>query len=306
MIYVEYLNNLLKEEVNTKNKIVIFGQNVHAGSYLSGLTKGFDAKNGNILLNTQNSENSLVGFGFGLMLNNISSIYFMKQLDFLLLSIDQLVNTFNIIRLKKPKSSFTIFPITVDSGYEGPQSSLNNLDDFCSIAGIEAFSITNKLDSKYIIKNKLISPGFRIITTGQKLLKKNVIDLNIVHKNKNFFQYSKGRDLSIICFNQSLDYGLKLLRLLNKKGKSSSIFSINAHHDFDNKFILNDLNETKNVVIIDDTKSKNKLSDKFHLIINDQLNIKKCIFVKRKDKDINFSPNDDALKIDYDYLLNSF
>ena len=87
MIYVEYLNSLLKEEVNQKNKVVIFGQNVHAGSYLSGLTKGFDAKNGNILLNTQNSENSLVGFGFGLMLNNISSIYFMKQLDFLLLSI---------------------------------------------------------------------------------------------------------------------------------------------------------------------------------------------------------------------------
>ena len=66
MIYVEYLNNLLKEEVNQKNKVVIFGQNVHAGSYLSGLTKGFDTKNGNILLNTQNSENSLVGFGFGL------------------------------------------------------------------------------------------------------------------------------------------------------------------------------------------------------------------------------------------------
>ena len=306
MIYVEYLNSLLKEEVNQKNKVVIFGQNVHAGSYLSGLTKGFDAKNGNILLNTQNSENSLVGFGFGLMLNNISSIYFMKQLDFLLLSIDQLVNTFNILRLKKTKSSFTIFPITVDSGYEGPQSSLNNLDDFCSIAGIEAFSITNKSDSKYIIKNKLVSPGFRIITTGQKLLKKNVIDLKIIRKNKNFFQYSKGKDLSIICFNQSLDYGLVLLRLLKKKGKSASIFSINAHHDFDKKLILDDIKGTKNVIIIDDSKSKNKLSEKFNFIMNNELNLDKCFFVKRHDKDIKFSPNDDALKIDYNYLINSF
>ncbi len=306
MIYVEYLNNLLKEEVNKKKKVVIFGQNVHAGSYLSGLTKGFDAKNGNILLNTQNSENSLVGFGFGLMLNNISSIYFMKQLDFLLLSIDQLVNTFNILRQKKTKSSFTIFPITVDSGYEGPQSSLNNLDDFCSIAGIEAFSITNKSDSKYIIKNKLVSPGFRIITTGQKLLKKNVIDLKIIHKNKNYFQYSKGKDLSIICFNQSLDYGLVLLRLLKKKGKSVSFFSINAHHDFDKSFLLDDIKETKNVIIIDDSKSKNKLSEKFNFIMNYEVNLDKCIFVKRQDKDIKFSPNDDTLKIDYNYLINSF
>ena len=306
MIYVKYLNNLLKEEVNKKNKVVIFGQNVHAGSYLSGLTKGFDAKNGNILLNTQNSENSLVGLGFGLMLNNISSIYFMKQLDFLLLSIDQLVNTFNILRQKKTKSSFTIFPITVDSGYEGPQSSLNNLDDFCSIAGIEAFSITNKSDSKYIIKNKLVSPGFRIITTGQKLLKKNVVDLKTIHKNKNFFQYSKGKDLSIICFNQSLDYGLVLLRLLKEKGKSVSFFSINAHHDFDKKFLLDDIKETKNVIIIDDSKSKNKLSEKFNFIMNNEVNLDKCFFVKRQDKDIKFSPNDDALKIDYNHLINSF
>jgi DNA (cytosine-5)-methyltransferase 3A len=48
-------------------------------------------------INSTNAENSLGGFGFGLMINGASSVFFMKQLDFLLLGIDQLVNTYNII-----------------------------------------------------------------------------------------------------------------------------------------------------------------------------------------------------------------
>ena len=44
-------------------------------------------------INTQNSENSLIGFGFGLMLSKINSIYLVKQLDFVLLGLDHIVNT---------------------------------------------------------------------------------------------------------------------------------------------------------------------------------------------------------------------
>ena len=130
MKYVQYLNSLIKEQLSCQSDIVIFGQNIDAGSSLSGLTRGLSVKKG-IVINTQNSENLLVGAGFGLMLNSVSSVFFMKQMDFLLLGIDHLVNTYNIIRQVNPKASFTIFPITVDSGFEGPQSSLNNFDDFC-------------------------------------------------------------------------------------------------------------------------------------------------------------------------------
>ena len=161
MTFVEFLNNLIVKKINSQKKIVIYGQNINAGSCLSGLTKNINFNKQNLVINSQNSENSLAGFGFGLMLKGISSIFFMKQLDFLLLSIDQIVNTYNIIRMSEPSASFTIFPITVDSGFEGPQSSLNNLDDFCSIAGVEGFSVTNSVDATYR-HNYLSSPGFRI------------------------------------------------------------------------------------------------------------------------------------------------
>ena len=79
------------------------------------------------------SSSTLHTIIFGLMLNNVSSVFFMKQLDFLLLGIDHLVNTYNIIRSVKKylKSSFTIMPIIVDNGFQGPQSSFNNFGDIC-------------------------------------------------------------------------------------------------------------------------------------------------------------------------------
>ncbi|MDE2588107.1 MAG: hypothetical protein KGL95_00350, partial [Patescibacteria group bacterium] len=150
MKYIEFVNNLIKQEISKTENLVLFGQNINAGSCLGGLTKGLSVKNNSKIINSTNSENTLCGFGFGMMMNGISSIFFMKQLDFLLLGIDQLVNTYNVIRNLKLHNgtSFTIFPIVVDNGYQGPQSSLNNLADFCSIARIDGFTITNKWDAE--------------------------------------------------------------------------------------------------------------------------------------------------------------
>ena len=47
-----------------------------------------------------------------------------------MLGIDQIVNTYNLIRRRKLPSSFTIFNVVVDSGYEGPQSALINFHGY--------------------------------------------------------------------------------------------------------------------------------------------------------------------------------
>ena len=145
MNYIELVNNLLKEQVSKHERLVIFGQNISAGSCIGGMTRGLSIPKSGRIINSTNSENSLCGFGFGMMINEISSIFFMKQLDFLLLGVDHLVNTFNVIRNHKNNASFTIFPVVMDNGYQGLQSSSNNFADFCSIARIKGYSITNPM-----------------------------------------------------------------------------------------------------------------------------------------------------------------
>ena len=85
MKYIEFINNLIKQEVSGAENLVLFGQNISAGSCLGGLTRNLSVSNNSKIINSTNTENSLCGFGFGLMMNGVSSVFFMKQLDFLLL-----------------------------------------------------------------------------------------------------------------------------------------------------------------------------------------------------------------------------
>jgi pyruvate/2-oxoglutarate/acetoin dehydrogenase E1 component len=305
MKYVQYLNSLIKEQLGSQSDIVIYGQNIDAGSSLSGLTRGLSVKKG-LIINTQNSENLLVGAGFGLMLNNVSSVFFMKQMDFLLLGIDHLVNTYNIIRQSNPKASFTIFPVTVDSGFEGPQSSLNNFDDFCSIAGIDGYSFTNKNDAKVIISNHLVKPGFRILSTGQRLLRESTLELNILHQEASgkYFLYKKGSDATIVCFNQALQYGLELSNLMQEKSISSSLFSINFHLQTNYQSIFEDINFTKRLIIIDDSKSKNRLSDKFLSEVLGICKLRRYKMVTRQIQVDDYFPRKDGLEIEYNDIIS--
>lgn len=305
MKYIEFVNELIKKKILEAEKTVVFGQNISAGSCLGGLTKNLQTKESGLIFNTQNSENGLCGVGFGLMLQGVNSIYFMKQLDFLLLGIDHLANTYNFIRRKSPSASFTVFPIVVDSGYQGLQSSLNNFGDFCSIARVPGFAITNKTDAKEIINSHLISPGFRIIGIAQRLFNEEILDEEsaYINEEKTVFRYKNGKDATIVCFNFSFPYGLELYRRLGEKNIEASLFTVNALTPTKWEKIVESAQETKNLVVIDDSKSENLSC---YSLINDVLNgcsLKNNILIKKDMSGDWLSPNPDILNINYENVI---
>jgi len=310
MKYIEFVNNLLKQEVSKYDELVLFGQNISAGSCLSGLTRNLKVKENSKVINSTNSENSLCGFGFGLLIGGVNSILFMKQLDFLLLGIDHLVNTFNIIRNideLKSKASFTIMPIIVDNGYQGPQSSLNNLSDFCSIAKIPGFTITNTIDAEKIISSELVKPGFRIICPSQRLFQDEILKpekLEYVNQENTVFQYSTGIDVTIVCFNMSFPYGFELLTRLKNKKISASLFTINSPICNDWSKIIENLKTTKKLVIFEDSKSSNSIDSLFINDVMEFCKLDKKIVVKREIKEDWLNPTSDKIEIKYDDIIN--
>lgn len=308
MKYVEYLNNLIKAEVAKPEHCVLFGQNINAGSCLSGLTRGMKVKSGSRIINSTNTENSLVGFGFGLMLNGASAVFFMKQMDFLLLGVDSLINTYNIIRSIKhqPKEgSFTIFATVVDSGYEGPQSSLNNFADFCSIAQVSGFTVTNKSDADYILPKYLVQPGFRIIGVSQRLGKTEILDpgkpLRIVGDGT-IFQYTDGNDVTLISFNFSFPQTYKLSTVLKERGIDVAYFNVNSALATDWTPILESVLKTKKVIVVDDSKSKHIAADTLLAELCAQP-IKKKIVIKRKLGEDWLHPTSDLFELNEEDII---
>lgn len=259
MKYVQYVNGCFKAAAEKLQPFVFYGQNISAGSCLGGLSRGLGAAPGHRALNTPNVENTLVGTGFGLMLGGVSSAFFMKQQDFLLLGLDQIVNTYNAVRQSAPKASFSIVATVVDSGFEGIQSSLNNLADFCSFARVPGYTVTCKQDADSVIGTIFPSPGFRLIGVSQRLFGTEILDLGepLLDRDSELFQYSKGAHLTVACCNLSLPQGKALCQELEPKGLSASLFGVAAAAPVDYAPILQDARATGRLLILDDSKSAN-------------------------------------------------
>lgn len=305
MKYIEYVNQLIGEKTAATEGLVLYGENIAAGSHVSGLTKKLRTGKGGLVINTPNLENTLAGTGFGMMLAGVSSILFMKQLDFLMLGVDQLTDTYNFVRRQSPAASFTIVFIIVDSGYQGLQSSMNNFGDLCSLARIPGFTVTNSEDAREIINTHLVSPGFRIIAVSQRLFGQEILELETVAVNseKTLFQYKKGAGATIACFNLSLPYGLKLHDTLKEKGIDASLFSVNLATPIDWRGIIEDVKKTKRLVVIDDSKSENFSCDNLLVATLQDCKMDQMIIIKKemKGKEWLF-PNSDELQIDYERI----
>jgi len=307
MKYIQYINELLRKKTAETEGLVLFGQNIAAGSHISGLTKGLQVGKEGLIINATNAESTLTGLGFGMMLGGVSSIFFMKQLDFLLLGIDQLVDTYNFIRRKEPKASYTIFPVVSDQGYQGLQSSFDNFGDIASVARISGFTITNKVDAEEVINNHLVSPGFRIIGVSQRLFGDEALDVPKVYSNeeKTIFQYTKGIKATIVAFNFAFPYGWELYKKMKEKNIDASVFSVSSVTPVDWKKIIEDVRGTKSLIVIDDSKSKNIPHNDFLVSVLEQCDLRKKIIVKREFHGNEWlCPNDDLLNIDYDGIVN--
>lgn len=308
MKYVEYINGLLKSQLRErKDPIVVYGQNVGTGSCISGLAKGIEVASPSEVINTTNAENTAVGMGFGLMFSGVSSLFIVKQLDFLLLSIDQMVNTHNYARRIKPTAAFTVMPVVVDSGYDGLQSSLNTLPDYSSIACIPTYAVTNKHDAQYLLENELLRPGFRMMAISQRLYRTELIEFSgevIPGPWGSWFKYQEGQDLTIVCFNFSLPQGKEFAEKLESKGKSATLFSVNNIPHMDWTPLLEDAKRTGCLLIVDDTKSLRSSSTELEIVALRELPPKNVRKEKRLFSEEWFVPISDTFELEQEGLLS--
>lgn len=246
--------------------ILLYGENINTGSCISGLARGLKVNPAGQILNVGNCEHTHIGIGLGIMMDGGNAVVFMKQLDFLLLSLDQVVNTFHYIRAFPPQDglgSFTIFLIVCDQGYQGPQSSLSTASDFASMANINVFCLNGAEDSASVIKDQFVRPGFRIVCTSQRLFGAPALDLQVEAKSSDnaVFKYRSGNDVTLLCYNFSLRDGIELAKRLSSSSVQSDLFHINFMPDMDISLLSESVARTGKLVLIDDSKSVTKFGD---------------------------------------------
>lgn len=272
---IDYFNKEILK--NIKKKSIIFGQNITTGSKISGMTNFLDKLKNSEILNTQNSENSLIGFGFGICLSGKNAIYLVKQLDFILLGIDHIVNTLNSIYLENKSGSFSIITYVVDSGFEGPQSRFHCLQEISQLSKANCIYLIFPDDIKYNIKN-INKNKFNIFCLSQKNSRLNLNPkcINSFEKGK-IFKYSDGNLATIVSNGFSSYY---VYDKIIKKNINKYDFYTLTNPDIDNlSELVKSIKKTKKLIMFDDSKSKNKNTlNKLELVIK---NLNKKIIIKK-------------------------
>ncbi len=264
-----YIAHIL-EQVNAVTErcgpVLLYGENIDTGSRVAGLARGLKVNPAGRILNVGNCELTHIGLGLGIMLDGGQAVLFMKQLDFLLLGMDQMVNTFAVMRSCRPAStlgSFTIFVIVCDQGYQGPQSSLNAAGDFAAMANIDAYCLNGTEDVSRVVHDQFVAPGFRMVCVSQRLFGAPALDLPIEARaaDDSMFKYRSGDDLTLLSYNFALRDTLALADRLRDRGIRSDVFHVNYVPAMKIDMLMESCVRTGRLVLIDDSKALTKFGD---------------------------------------------
>jgi len=304
LTYVEEINRMLRAKLEGSRRVVCFGQNIGAGSCLSGLTRNLLDTAGVEVINTPNCENSLVAFGFGMLLEGAHSIFFVKQLDFLLLSLDQLVNTFNMYRLDPSSGSFTIVPIVVDSGHEGPQSRLNHLADVASLTELPVFALPEPSAAKHILDRHLVAPGARLLAVSQRLLhsKLETSGCTPIDPDSEFFELEQGEDTALVAFNFAWPQARQLRTELAEHGIRASLFGVAASMPTQWDPLVSRLARASRIIVVDDSRSRNRPADQLRARLIDAGVTCPVLPLYRQCRLEDLAPNPDRFTLDGDHV----
>lgn len=303
--YITTIGQLIGEAVTKLDRPVLFGENISTGSKLVGLCKFLPPTGGHTTINVGNCEPTHCGIGFGLMMTGVTSILFVKQLDFMLLGVDHFVSTYNFVRAQQPhgpRGSFSIVTVVCDQGHQGPQSSFNALGNLCSMAQIPGFCLNTEAETKKVLFDEVPRPGFRMIALSQRLFGAEIIATPPLFSadDASLFQYSDGGDATILSFNFSLPYAIELEKQMAAVGKKAAVFSLQPTGSLDVARLSKSIQATGRVVAIDDSKCRSP--ELYHVL--SQLPHAPRTEVVVRDR-IDFGVSAEEMLVPYDKLIKT-
>lgn len=310
MDYVTQVNEALRTELAARELTVVYGQNVNAGSRLGGLARDFSIVPGCRVINTPNTENSLVGMGFGLMLSGIPSMYVMKQQDFVLLGVDHLVNTWNALRSRGPFVPFVIAMIVVDSGWEGPQSGFNNTGALASMSRIPAYFPTGEAEIPLAVGGAF-GGGPAILAISQRLFRTNPIEASGVPVTSATDSYvvrtfrgevGSSRSLLVLSSNFSLAQASLIRDAMLGVGENVTVVSFFKHVEHADERLLSLCAKADIILGIDDAKSTRNVSLGICADIRLRLPSAQITTIIRGDASDWAFPQEDRLQVDLEGL----
>ena len=252
--FADGINQALLKCMSKDKNIICYGLGVGDPKEIFGTTKNLIKKFGNKrVFDIPTSENALTGVAIGAAINGCKVVMTHQRLDFALLSLDQLINnaakwhyTFNG-RFKVP---ITIRLIIGKGWGQGPTHSQALHSIFAHIPGLKVMMPFFPNDAKNLLIQAINDPN-PVIFIEHRWLHNQLGTINKTRKVPSIEKIKNGNDITIISSSVMTKEALEIFNILKKNKISADLLNINIIKPLEEKKILNSVNKTGRVLVLD-------------------------------------------------------
>ena len=259
IVYVQAINEALREEMEQNEKVVVMGEDVRISPFgqTAGLSESFNER----VLNTPIAESAIVGTALGMAMTGLRPVAEIMFSDFTYLAMDQIANQAGQWRymtggqIKVPLVIRTLSGAGLGLGYNHSQSTESS---FIQPPGLKVAVPSNPYDAKGLLK-AAIRDDNPVLFFEHKLL------LGIsgeVPEEDYTVEFGRaqivrpGKDVTVIAMQHMVHKALGVAEKLSKEGIEVEVIDPRTIVPFDMETVLTSLSKTGRLVTVEESRKQ--------------------------------------------------
>lgn len=255
--FAEAINEALRQAMRLSDEVFVFGQLVDNPSGIfhttTGLVEEFSERR---VFDTPVAESAMTGVALGAGLAGMRPVLVHQRLDFMLFSMDMLVNWAALWRYKSGGKSgvpFTIRAVVGKGWGQGPQHSKSLQAWFAHVPGLRVAIPSTPFDAKGLLMGAVFGEDPTIIIEGRPLF--SMVD--VVPEEPYQVPFGKasvkrpGQDVTIIALGYMVPMALGAAERLAQEGISAEVIDPRTVVPMDEEALFESAARTGRVVVAD-------------------------------------------------------
>lgn len=249
------INEATRQAMEMDPNVFLYGLGVDSKAGIFGSTLGlaerFGAKR---VFDTPVSEQSLTAMGAGAAISGLRPVLVHQRLDFMVYTMDQIVNWISLWHFKsagRSRMPLTIRAIVGKGWGQGPQHAKSLHAWFAHVPGLQVVMPGSPADAKGLLMSSIMSNDPTIFIEGRSLyaMEEDVPDDPYFIELGRALVRRPGRDITIVSFGSMVHHALAAAEDLNAKGIDAEVLDLRCLMPLDKEALLASASKTGRLVV---------------------------------------------------------
>ena len=255
--YSEAINEALHQSMELSSKVVVLGQLVDYKPGVFGTTKGLVERFGkDRVRDFPVAENIMTSAAMGSALVGMRPVVVHQRLDFMMYSLDPIVNWLSLWRFKSDGKSnipVTIRTIVGKGWGQGPQHSKSIHAWFAHLPGVRVAIPATAYDAKGLLLESIFGENPTVIIENRSLfsMTDHVPEVPFRVKFGSAAIRYEGKDLTIVSMGVTVPISLRIADKLKDESIEVEVIDVRTISPLDKTTIFQSVSKTKRLVVLD-------------------------------------------------------